>query len=256
MSDRRRPWDQDESPAPQPNRPTEPSSNGRPWWLLYLVAMGGGLWLLFQAFPGALHTPQDWMWLVGGGAWLTFLIAGNRPRGRAEWRQGLRNAGIWVGIIAVLVIGVTYRAELADGAQRLRMALSFSYPVATNPHELVITQSGDGSFYVMGKVNGQLVRFVVDTGASETVLSPADAKRLGIDISGLVFDQVSETANGEGHGANYTADSLAIGNIGFMNMPMTINQAQMSSSLLGMTFLRKLESFQVKGDRLYLRSRD
>ncbi len=252
MSDRRGPWDQDETPVSQP----DPVPTRRPWWLLYVVALGGGVWLLFQAFPGALRTPQDWMWLVGGAAWLTFLIVGNRPTGKAEWRQSLRHAGIWVGIIGVLILGVTYRAELAEVVQRVRMALSFSYPVATNSHELVITQSGDGSFYVMGKVNGQLVRFVVDTGASDTVLSPLDAKRLGIDTSALSYDQPSETANGVGHSALYTADSLAIGNIGFMNMPMVINQAQMSSSLLGMTFLRKLDSFQVKGDRLYLRSKD
>jgi len=120
----------------------------------------------------------------------------------------------------------------------------------------VVTQGDEGGFFVMGMVNGQRVRFLVDTGASDTVLSPADAKRLGIDLETLTFDKTAETANGMGYGAAFTADSLAVGSIAFSDMPLVVNQAPMSSSLLGMTFLRRLESFQVKGDKLYLKSRD
>jgi aspartyl protease family protein len=107
----------------------------------------------------------------------------------------------------------------------------------------------------MGQVNGQAVRFLVDTGASETVLSPADAKRIGVDTAGLAFDHPSETANGVGYAAPLTADSLAVGTIRFENVPMLVNQAPMSSSLRGMSFLKRLESFKVSGRKLYLKPR-
>ena len=194
------------------------------------------------------------MWLFRGLVLIIFLSAAILTPRRILWAQGARHAAIWVAIAGVLILGITYRPELLGIVQRVRMTLSSSYPVTTSPHELVVSQGGDGSFLVMGKVNNQLVRFVVDTGASETVLSPADAKRIGIDMEALRFDQLSETANGTGYGASYTAKKLAIGSISFDNMPLVINRAPMSNSLLGMTFLRRLESFQVKGDRLYLRS--
>ena len=168
---------------------------------------------------------------------MAFLSAAILTAGRVQWAQSARHAGIWIAILAVLVLGVTYRPELSGIVQRVRMTLSPSYPVATSPNEFVVSQGGDGSFLVMGKVNDKLVRFVVDTGASETVLSPADAKRIGIDVDALRFDQLSETANGTGYGAAYVAHRISVGSIAFEDMPVMINRAPMSHSLLGMTFL-------------------
>jgi aspartyl protease family protein len=127
--------------------------------------------------------------------------------------------------------------------------------VETGDRELVVSQDPDGGFYLMGQVNGQAVRFLVDTGASEIVLSPADARRIGVDPASLVFDHPSETANGVGYAAPFVADSLAVGPIRLENVPVAINQAPMSSSLLGMSFLKRLESFRVSGRKLYLQPR-
>jgi aspartyl protease family protein len=127
--------------------------------------------------------------------------------------------------------------------------------VAAGPHELVVTQDDEGGFFVIGRVNGEPVRFLVDTGSSETVLSPADAHRLGLDTAGLQFDRMAETANGIGYGAPITAGSVAVGSIEVTGLPMVINKAPMTSSLLGMTFLGRLESFQVRGHKLYLKAR-
>ena len=244
------PWE----PIDQPT--LRPRISARRWlaWIFLVTALLAGLWSLSRAFPGSVSSTEDWMWLVRGLILIVFLSAAILTPRRIMWAQGARHAAIWVGIVGVLVIGVTYRPELEGIARRVRMTMAPSYPVATSPHELVVSQGGDGSFLVMGKVNNQLVRFVVDTGASETVLSPADAKRIGIDAEALRFDQLSETANGTGYGAAYVADRLSVGSIAFDDMPVMINRAPMSNSLLGMTFLRRLESFQVKGDRLYLRS--
>lgn len=237
-------------------RPRYPRISALRWlaWFVLVTALLAGLWSLSRAFPGSVSSTGDWMWLARGLILIMFLSAAILSPRRIMWRQGARHAAIWVGIVGVLVIGVTFRPELLGIVQRVRMTLSSSYPVTTSPHELVVSQGGDGSFLVMGKVNNQLVRFVVDTGASETVLSPADAKRIGIDVEALRFDQLSETANGTGYGAAYVADRLSVGSIAFDDMPIMINRAPMSNSLLGMTFLRQLESFQVKGDRLFLRS--
>lgn len=246
------PWEPDE---------TEPSPRGGASvrlliWLAALGAVMAGVWLLIEAFPGAVSTPEDWAW-VGWGVFMMALFSSAMLGGGAiRWGEKARHAAIWAGIVAVLILGVTYRTELAGVGQRVRMTLSPSYPVATGPRELVVTAGEGGHFLVIGKVNGERVRFLVDTGASDTVLSPADARRVGIDIGALRFDRPSETANGVGYGARLQADTLSVGTIAFQDVPIIINQAPMSSSLLGMTFLRRLESFQVKDDRLYLTARE
>ena len=127
--------------------------------------------------------------------------------------------------------------------------------MATGARELVVSQDPDGGFYLMGQVNGQIVRFLVDTGASDIVLSAADAERVGIETSRLSFDHPSETANGVGYAAPSTVESLAVGSIRFDGVPVLVNQAPMSSSLLGMSFLKRLESFRVSGRKLYLTRR-
>lgn len=225
-------------------------------WFAVLAAIGVGIWLMFKLFPGAAGTSEDTAWVGYGALWLVLLSLRLFSGGPIRWGEKARHAAIWIGIVAVLGVGFTYRTELGAVAQRVRSEFSGASPVVLSPRELVVTAEESGHFVVMGKVNGQAVRFLVDTGASDTVLSPDDAKRLGIDMSALSFDQTAETANGLGHGATFVADSLSVGPISFAGMSLLVNQAPMTNSLLGMTFLRRLESFQVRDGKLYLRSRD
>jgi aspartyl protease family protein len=250
MSDGRSPWTR----KPADHGSPRPPRGGGLAWLVILAVLAGGAVLLFKAFPGAIQSPGDWAWLVGGGAWVAIVSAGLLRAGPVRWAERARHVAIWAGIVGVLVLGLTFRDELAQIGQRVRGEFSSSYPVATSAQELVVSQDQDGGFYLMGQVNGRPVRFLVDTGASDTVLSPADAKRLGIDLTTLNFDHPSETANGTGYAAPFIADSLEVGTIRFENTPVLVNQASMSNSLLGMSFLKRLESFQVKGRKLYLKA--
>ncbi len=85
------------------------------------------------------------------------------------------------------------------------------------------------------------------------MLAPQDARRLGVDVSGLRFNRQSETANGLGLGATYVAGTLDVGPIRLNNFTMEINRAPMSSSLLGLSFLNRLDSFEIRGRKLYLK---
>jgi aspartyl protease family protein len=224
-------------------------------WLGFLVAVAALVALLSKLFPGQLTAGGDRAAFAWGIGVLVLVSVNILGRGPVKWGEKARHAAIWAAIVGVLVLGVTYQDEILGVGQRIRSEFSPAYPVATAAQELVVSQDPDGGFYLMGRVNGQTVRFLVDTGASETVLSPADAKRIGVDTAGLVFDHPSETANGVGYAAPFTADSLAVGTIRFSNVQMAVNQAPMSSSLLGMTFLKRLESFRVSGRKLYLKPR-
>jgi aspartyl protease family protein len=169
--------------------------------------------------------------------------------------EALRNIAIWSGIALVLALGFAFQDELRAVYFRLRAELIPGYPVTANAKELVLTQSGDGHFYVIGDVNGTAVKFLVDTGASDVVLSPADARRLGIDVAALDFSRPYQTANGVGYGASYRIAHLALGEVELTDVPVSINRAPMSESLLGMSVLRDTASVEIRDRKLFLRWR-
>lgn len=251
MSDQQGPW----APRSAPPEPTPPprTSFRLGLWLAVVIAAGAGVWALSRLFPGAAASTEDWS-NVAYGLGMTAVVSALLLRmPRVTLGRSARYVAIWAGLLAVLVVGYSYRNELGALTTRVRAAFAPGVAVASGPREMVVSQDDQGQFLVIGQVDGQTVRFVVDTGASDIVLSPADARRLGIDVDHLTFPKVVETANGPGRAAPYTARSLDIGDLQLADVEMSIDSAPMSTSLLGMSFLRRLESFQVKDGRLVLR---
>jgi aspartyl protease family protein len=252
MSNAGGPWGREEpEPPPAPRAP-----RGFPWLLVFLLALGGLIFALARAFPESSQTTDDWVWIGYYAGFLVLLATGVSRLRRAALPGHLRHAAIWVGVVAVLALGYAYRDELAGVPRHLRLAFATNAALRTSDHELVTPQDERGAFVVIGKVNGQRVRFVVDTGASDTVLSPADARRIGLPVDRLDYRAQAETANGLGYGAPYTADSLAVGDIAFRDFPMTVNRAPLSVSLLGLSFLDRLEAYEFRGRKLILKWRD
>lgn len=247
------PWSHPEPEPPPPRRRTA-SLLRFAIWLVVLGALAGAIYLLARRFPG--QDRQDWSSVGWGAALLIAASARILTGGPVNWGQTARYAAIWVGFVAVVALGFTYRADLMDVGQRvggeLIPGLAQTATAPGGDQALVITQTEAG-YQILGQVNGQPVRFIVDTGATDTVLSPADARRAGLDSPSLDFSHLAETANGIGRGARAVAASVSAGGIEFRDMPVVINEAPMSSSLLGMSFLRRLESFEVRDGRLYLR---
>ena len=222
-------------------------------WIGLVTAICAMVFGLAAAFPGAVSTDEDWMWAIRGLGFAVLLSAALLRAGPIAWRQALRHVTIWGALMVGLLMGYAYRGELQTLGQRLLAEVSGGRPVLARTEELVVTEDEGGGFLVVGHLDGKPVRFLVDTGASDTVLSPDDAQRLGYDLKSLKFDRPSETANGIGYGAVVTADSLSVGPIRFDKVPVSINQAPMRQSLLGMSFLKRLEGVRLEGDKLYLK---
>ena len=240
------PWREDDDPS-------EPSGARVFIWLAALVLLGIGVWWLSELFPGQVNS--DWeqgrlIWLIALLALFSTSVLYAR---RVNIRETVRNIAIWVAIAAVLLVAVSFRDEIEDVAMRVRSELMPGYAIESGEHEMVLTESDGGNFFIFGEANGVRIRFLIDTGASDTVLSPADAQALGIDLRALDFSKVYSTANGMGRGAPYTLDELAVGPVAISPMPVSVNGAEMNSSLLGMTFLRRFRSFEIQGRRLILR---
>jgi aspartyl protease family protein len=168
-------------------------------------------------------------------------------------KRTARNMLIWGAAAGVLIIAFSFQSELKDLGLRLRSNLVPGYPVQTGAHEMTVSEGEGGSYHVYGTVNGTQIRFLIDTGATDIVLSPADARRLGIDLESLKFDRPYGSANGIGHGAAAEVADLSVGPVHFSNVPVSINGAEMGSSLLGMAFLKRLRSYSFSGNKLILR---
>jgi aspartyl protease family protein len=237
---------------PPPQQPPPPKAR-RLWRSLALVAVCVAVVvLLARLVADRAPSGEDWAETALRGMMLVLVLSGLLARGlplKTAARHGLG----WLAIGGVLLLGFSFREELGFVAARMGSELAPSAALETRPGEMVVTREADGAFYVRGEVNGSRVRFLVDTGASDIVLSPADARRLGYDIDALDFAYRFQTANGEGRGAMVVADSVAVGAVRREGVRISVNQAPMSSSLLGMSFFRHLDSVEIRGDRLYLR---
>lgn len=222
-------------------------------WLGLLAALGLAIWQLSVLFPGQVTSDLDQAYVIQAIVLVALLSAGVVFARRVNLKETVRNIAIWLAIAAVLIVGLSFRNEIETVAFRVRSELVPGYALESGEHEMVLTESSGGNFFIYGEANGVRVRFLIDTGASDTVLSPSDATNLGIDVASLDFSRVYQTANGMGRGAPYTLESLSVGPIAISPMPVSVNEAEMNSSLLGMTFLRRLRSFEIQGRRLILR---
>jgi len=185
------------------------------------------------------------------------LIGGGMLRGyRGRLPQALQAIAAWLVIILVLVAGYSYRFELQAVANRVLGSLVPGLAIGEAGGETVITRNGAGTFAVDGRVNGTPARFIFDTGASTVVIRQEEAGRFGIATAGLSFDVPVSTANGHTTAAPVTLASLSVGPIVLHDVrALVARPGTLGANLLGHSFLSRLGSYTVEGDRLILRAR-
>jgi aspartyl protease family protein len=125
---------------------------------------------------------------------------------------------------------------------------------AVGPASVVqIPRGPNGEFNIHAKINGVASPMVIDTGATSVVLTYETAKAVGLPLELLEYNVDLETAGGHTKAARLTLDRLAIGHLVERSVPALIVQhGQMKTNLLGMSFLNRLESWEVRGERLVL----
>jgi len=119
--------------------------------------------------------------------------------------------------------------------------------------QLVLRASRNGHFTVEAAVDGTPIDFMVDTGATTVVLSPADASRVGLNPATLDYNAVFETGNGHTRVALITIDELTIGGLDLYDVQAAVITKPMSMSLLGMSALDRLDGYEVDGNQMILR---
>jgi len=180
---------------------------------------------------------------------LVVLIASSLIGMRLPLKQAAKMILAWVAIFGLVFIIVAFRSEFANIGQRLRAEATGSEIVAGET--VRIPMSDDGHFWVTARVNGQDVRFMVDSGASVTTVSRTIAQAAGIPIT---FRRVMvSTANGRAWVIKSHAEALQIGPIERFDFAIDVNETD-DMNLLGMNFLSSLESWRVEGRFLVLQA--
>jgi aspartyl protease family protein len=192
--------------------------------------------------------------LVIAAALLLFIGTAVFALFRDRLSQALVSALAWIAVGLLLAIGYTYRMELRDVGDRVLAQLVPGRP-ATRGRTVEIARTSSGSFSVTTQVNGVRVPMVLDTGATAVVLTYEAAKAAGLPLEVIAYTVNVDTANGRTRAAPVTLDRVAIGGIIERAVPALIAQpGRLRTSLLGMTFLNRLESWEVRSDRLLMRA--
>lgn len=169
----------------------------------------------------------------------------------------VRQLGIWLLIFTGVLVVYAYRGPILGFFDPVLHELFPSRVVevvnVNGDRELVVARGADGHFHLEAQVNGVSVRFLVDTGATATVLSHADAERAGVHLDELRFDRPVMTANGLAHFARAQLQSLEIGPFRISDVAVGVMPPDtLSISLLGMSTINLFRGWRVENDRLIL----
>jgi aspartyl protease family protein len=183
---------------------------------------------------------------------LLIVLVSSASLRRIGFRRALGMAAAWVAIFAAIIIVTTYRDDASTVFNRLAGEVDPARG-RVEGQEFLIRARDDGHFWVRATINGEPVLFLVDTGATDVVLTEDAARRVGIDMSRLIFDRVASTANGPVRGAGTRVATFEVGPIVRTNVPVSVTEGALDTNLLGMSFMRTLGGWRVEGDTLVMR---
>ncbi|MBU0582490.1 MAG: TIGR02281 family clan AA aspartic protease [Alphaproteobacteria bacterium] len=232
---------------------------GRLFWIATAILGGGLILLVINDSSGqvlGMGTGQFGSLIYLGA--LGALVASGIVASSQRFGDTARMLAIWLLVILALMAGFQYRYELQDVANRVSGGLVPGSPLTAFDDEgravVTLQKRMDGHFEASLAVDGTPVSTIVDTGATSTVLTAADAARAGFDTAALNFTIPVSTANGTARAARVVAATASVGAIERRNLPILVAEpGQLDQSLLGMNFIGTLAGFDVRGDRLILR---
>lgn len=165
-------------------------------------------------------------------------------QGREARSKMVQQAAIW----GLIFLGTIAAVGLWSDIRRTTLALP---EIAGDT--ITIPRSRDGHFHLTLDINGAAVPFVVDTGATNIVLSRSDARQVGIDPDSLRYLGEAQTANGIVRTARVKLDEVRLGDLQDRNLTAYVTDGAQEGSLLGMDYLRRFPELTIRGNELVLR---
>ncbi len=230
-------------------------------WLGIILLVIAAIVLMLRGDGGTIAGLEqgEFAGIMTGIVLLIFIGGGTLMSYRGQGSRMIKDIAIWLAIALALVTVYSFRFEFETVARRVVGELmpglvNMSYRNSEGESVVEIPRRINGHYVTRVRVNGAPIEMMVDTGASGIVLTPQDARRAGIDMSRLSYSVPVNTANGQAMVAMVRLQAISIGDIGASNMQAHISRpGALSQSLLGMSFLSRLRSYEVKNGVLILR---
>ena len=165
---------------------------------------------------------------------------------RGNLKNVFRNAGLWLLIFASVII-------ITASFQEFREQNFITSVKIGGDGTITIPREEDGHFRLTLKVNDTPVKFLVDTGASDIVLTRQDAAKIGFNTEKLDYWDTAKTANGVVGIAILRLAKVQAGIFSDRNIRASVNQGSMETSLLGMHYLKLFSSIEIKKDKMILK---
>jgi len=205
--------------------------------------------------PEVFEGTDGIMRIVYAGLLLALVWGGASVSRQGGWLKTFRNIIVIVASFLVLIVGYTYKDSLGTVYNRVKAEILPGSAQSLGGGEVILRRDPrSGHFETTGLVNGIEVPFLIDTGASSIVLPYEDAIALGYTNDDLNFVLQVSTANGNTFVAPIRLNAVKIGDIVVNDIRAAVSQkGELSSGLLGLSFLDRLEGYSVSGDVLTLR---
>jgi aspartyl protease family protein len=160
-------------------------------------------------------------------------------------------------IFAAVLVGLgTFMAQLADRLTPVPATASASVATIDTPasgRSLSIPTDRRGHFRAEGRIDGQRINFMVDTGASMVALNETSAARFGLRPSRADYTATVTTANGTVKGARARLPMVEVGELIVRDVDaLVLPDEALSENLLGLTFLSKLKRFAYANGQMVL----
>ena len=165
---------------------------------------------------------------------------------RGAYGKMFRQAGIWLLIFMGLVAIVASWQDIRQSGQTMSFQQS-------EDSAIIIPKEIDGHFHLTVTINDRPIEFLVDTGASDIVLTRNDAARVGFDPNRLDYWGMANTANGTVRLATIRLETVRLGEFIDKNIRASVNKAPMEKSLLGMRYLSKFRAIEISDDQMILK---
>jgi aspartyl protease family protein len=223
------------------------------WFLLIALSLAVVLMLSGRGGQGTISnlSSNDFASMLVNIGWLVLIGGAVIAIFRDHLMRAIEAAVLWIVIALLLLLGYTYRFQLRDDHVMAELVPGHA---AESGHTVALARSQSADFQINTQVNGRSIPMILDTGASAVVLTNEDAKAIGLPVEMIKYTVGIATANGHTKAAEVSLDQVAVGSIVERAVPALIAQpGQLRTSLLGMSFLNRLQSWEVRGDRLVMR---
>lgn len=155
-----------------------------------------------------------------------------------------------VVLMAVIALGLS--SQSAPPLAKAPKAVAGASLARGLGEDLELASDASGRFHLDAQVNGEDVRFLLDTGADMVALTLADAERLGVVVDPDNLQPIAQTASGVGYGAAVRIDHITIAGQDFQDIDAMVIEG-LPVNLLGRSLIARLGALEIHGKRMVIR---